>query len=142
MATKFSGATKIEIQQAGGDFSSPDVVIPERHVRDDTAVEVEENTDQTDPTGNSPHSGQFANVTVHSDDMGARSTLVGYRTGSPETLVDARFHFPDGNGGTETITAEKMRAKTMLQPMPSEKGQVNTWVLESTTYVTGVVGFD
>ena len=140
MATKFSGAKWISIYLSGED--SAEVVIRDENLMGDTAIEVEENTDQTDPSGNSPHSGQFANVTIHSDDFAARSRLVNLRTSTPEQKIDARFFFADGHGGTETITARDMRAKTMLQAVPGEKGQVNTWVLESRAYVTGVVGFD
>lgn len=142
MATKFSGAQAIVIFEADSDQSNRVTTFSEEHVMGDTAIEVEENTDQTDPSGNSPHSGQFANVTVHSNDMNAWSDLVSLRTGTPEQLIDVRFYFPDGSGGSETITVEHIRAKTKLQPVAGEKGQVNTWVLESRGYVTGVVGFD
>jgi hypothetical protein len=142
MSKKFTGAEKIEIQQAGGDFSSPDATIEEPDIHGDTALEVEENTDQTDPSGNSPYSGQFANVTIQSSDFGALTTLQGFRTATPETLIDVRFHLPDGADGTEPITVEGIRAKTMLQPVVAEHGQVNAWSLESRGFTPDPVHFD
>ena len=135
---RFSGFTKIEIATTGGSLSSPDVIIEEDHILGDTAFEVEENEDQTDVQGESPHSGQFANVTIQSNDFSARAQLVTFRTSDPEKRVDIRGTFPDG----DSITVEGVRAKTMLQPVAGEKGQVNGWVMESRGYTKGVWDFD
>ncbi len=140
--TKLSGANKIVFQDAGGDWTAPIATIDEPTIHGETSIEIEENSDTTDPTGNSPHSGQFAVVKVQSSDFAVRATLKGKRTANPEVLVDVRFFLKDPAGADVTITAQKIRAKTMLQAIVAEMGQINGWALESRAFVTDVFDFD
>lgn len=141
MGKTLSGAEKIEFDVAGNAFAAPTTIL-KKNLHSDTNLEVEENEDDTDPDGNSPHSGQTAVVTIASWDFGARATLVGYRTAASEDLIDVKFYFPNGDGTYNTVTVLGIRAKTSLDTKPGESGRVNVWMLESRGFTTGVVDFD
>ena len=137
MGKKISGFTKIEIAEAGSAFAAPEV-IDEENIMDGTQVEVEENEDQTDPTGESPHTGQFANVTIETDDWSIKAAIDAFRTADAEKRVDVRVTLVDG---TTTITLEGGRAKTHVD-VKSDAGQANTWIMESRMFTTDQVDFD
>lgn len=139
MSKKPSGFIKVEAVETGGDLANPAVTIEEEDlVTDNSQLEVEENEDQTDPSGESPHSGQFGNLTIESHDFSARGALVNFRTADPEQLIDVRVT----TAGGQTLTCERVRAKTSLGSLVSEKGQTNTWQLMSRAWVPGVIDFD
>lgn len=138
--SKWSGFTQIDIAEAGTSFASPTTIAEKDIITENSSAEPEENEDQTDPTGNSPWTGQFMVVSLESEDFTALTAIRGFRTASPEKLIDIKLYKPNGAGGTETMVINDCRAKTR-EVSSSEKGQANTWILETRGYSTSHFSF-